>query len=840
MNNSSGKKWILSSCLILVFAAALQSTNKQIGGGDTWIALACGQYHLNANPPAPAERTHQMQILDLLGIHISYEDPFGPQVSPVQSASFKERRWINQNWLSHIIFYKMAVLFGENSLVLLKFGMVLLISVILFRTATILGAHPVIAAPITAFGLLQARSFIDIRPHVLAAIMIALMFLLLAQSRAGKESRLFLMIPVMIFWPNLHGSFIYGVFIFILTGFTAIIMTSVAPRFPSIFRPYPSSLIKKYLLFLLLGLALPCLFSPYGIHNLSHPFSLVRGSEGEVYRSITEWKPLLSGSGFGNTRPALFFLSFTICVIIVRLGCLFSNRDDSEKSDDGEQFSERYGNVTIDPVHFLYFLLTMALVLKSRRFVFLSGIVLAPLVSMWLQDSLKMIGSFLSSHYVGFNRWRREQKSEITTFLGLNVLCAAIFFLILFGTSSYHLYFNPLITNPDLSVFAEMIKLDQQPRQAVDFLKKNKVRGLLFNEWTEGGFIIHKQDHNHADGSPYCRVFIDGRSQAAYPVQHLLNWERLRVPFPASKDFLRQEMFDFAHKYDIQPSDPAFYEKLIAIVDRSPKTFTQVNLYSQGDPKLFWKLNNYKLKKLLKKVGLDPNEPGSIKHLVDRCKRDQSLLLSLTPLFPGNPDLYAHVLEFWGISAVLIRTKHSVEVFSLLLASSDWQLFFLDGEHALFLSRLDQRNQALTKRNPEELYYPDDFSRIFCTGYRLCSSPRLDKQVAGLRKLLSLKHRYIPLLHTTILEIGLRLKLPETIIAYFSEQRLIYTARVKQKIPGSYIRDLSALASSCTALTLMMYRLNRHEEHAAFHQEAVHYGKVKKKYEQKKRGTIFW
>jgi hypothetical protein len=43
-----GKKrfWLEVACIALVIAASLHSASSLIGGGDTWVAMACGRYSL--------------------------------------------------------------------------------------------------------------------------------------------------------------------------------------------------------------------------------------------------------------------------------------------------------------------------------------------------------------------------------------------------------------------------------------------------------------------------------------------------------------------------------------------------------------------------------------------------------------------------------------------------------------------------------------------------------------------------------------------------------------------------------------------------------------------------
>jgi len=102
-------KWllILGWAAMLLFAG--HSMTHMVGAGDTWVAMACGRHFYNhgvdtvepfsanshkAGPteeeiktwPAPARRIAETVGLDT----VKYWHPTG---------------WVNQNWLTHVIFY---------------------------------------------------------------------------------------------------------------------------------------------------------------------------------------------------------------------------------------------------------------------------------------------------------------------------------------------------------------------------------------------------------------------------------------------------------------------------------------------------------------------------------------------------------------------------------------------------------------------------------------------------------------------------------------------------------------------------------------------------------------
>ena len=56
----------------------------------------------------------------------------------------------------------------------------------------------------------------------------------------------------------------------------------------------------------------------------------------------------------------------------------------------------------------------------------------------------------------------------------------------------------------------------QKPFYACKFIKDNKLKGNMFNAWTEGGFIAFGQEPDPNTGRTPLQLFMDGRAQAAY------------------------------------------------------------------------------------------------------------------------------------------------------------------------------------------------------------------------------------------------------------------------------------------------------------------------------------
>ena len=94
---------------------------------------------------------------------------------------------------------------------------------------------------------------------------------------------------------------------------------------------------------------------------------------------------------------------------------------------------------------------------------------------------------------------------------------AVIYFGTWWGLKFKRIYLDPWPGDQKLtSVFMRMTASDAKPFYAGKFMKLNKLKGKMFNYWTEGGFIAWAQEPDPNTGYTPLQLFMDGRAQAAY------------------------------------------------------------------------------------------------------------------------------------------------------------------------------------------------------------------------------------------------------------------------------------------------------------------------------------
>jgi hypothetical protein len=92
-----------------------------------------------------------------------------------------------------------------------------------------------------------------------------------------------------------------------------------------------------------------------------------------------------------------------------------------------------------------------------------------------------------------------------------------MYFGVWWGLKFKRIYLDAWPRDPKLtSMFMRMTDSGQKPFYATKFIKDNKLKGKMFNYWTEGGFIAFGQEPDPNTGKTPLQLFMDGRAQAAY------------------------------------------------------------------------------------------------------------------------------------------------------------------------------------------------------------------------------------------------------------------------------------------------------------------------------------
>ena len=213
-NAFKGLPMIVFWAAMIVFAA--HACTHMVAAGDTWVAMACGRHFVNhgvdtvepfsANSHKAGPTDEQLQ---------KFPEWLRPTVKKIHPTG-----WINQNWLTHVIFYRLASTLGSegeynyNALVYWKFTVTIIAVFCTYYIGRLLGVSPPLAAAAACFAILIGRSFIDIRPAVFSNAIVPLYLLILLLATYRDHRYIWLIVPLIVFWCNVHGGYIYAFIVF--------------------------------------------------------------------------------------------------------------------------------------------------------------------------------------------------------------------------------------------------------------------------------------------------------------------------------------------------------------------------------------------------------------------------------------------------------------------------------------------------------------------------------------------------------------------------------------------------------------------------------------------------
>ena len=315
----SGWPMILGWLAMVIFA--LHSSTHMVGAGDTWVAMASGRHFINhgvntvepfsANSHKAGPTKEEIKtwpnwaqwIADKVGMRaVKYWHPTG---------------WVNQNWLTHVIFYWLTHLspfadaktFSFNTLVYWKFAIYIITVICVYYTGRLLGVNPALSAVFACFAMFTGRSFLDIRPAGFSNLLVAVFLLILVLATYRSILYIWLIVPLAVFWCNVHGGYVYA-FIMLVPFVVLNLLTSISKgRFVSIgLKGVYHTIAAGFV-----ALVAVIIFNPFHLTNLTHTFVISFSKHAEMWRTVNEWHPAFAwqnpvGTGF----PFLVLLILSI------------------------------------------------------------------------------------------------------------------------------------------------------------------------------------------------------------------------------------------------------------------------------------------------------------------------------------------------------------------------------------------------------------------------------------------------------------------------------------------------------------------------------------------------
>ncbi len=412
---------LMSLLSFLVITFALLMAVEKVHNNDIWWHLKTGQWILETGK-------------------IPQTDPF--------TFTTPDAAWAPHYWFSDVLFAAIFGIGGFDGLILFKALIIGAAFFITFRLMLRQNVNPLLAVVMVLLAVFIGHFRFLLRPHVFMFFLSAAFFWVLSFGGGQRNLKLLWLLPLMLLWVNLHGSFFLGL---VLTG-CLLIEELLAAGYRRIQKKDANT---KWPTFSMLVFVLLCgitFLNPFGIDLLQWivaDFALKNVADTfqvEEHMALT-W-------GMHPLFWTLMFATAISFVLAFRRARLF---------------------------HLLVFAATSYLAIQGVRFVALAAILQAPILGYNLQAILDRIPG---------KKWRSRR--------GLQA-ALAILLLAVGGT----LIFKRSFADYTVHRFGLGINETRFPEAAVHFLRELDPQGNIYNSWPIGGYLLWKQ--------PERKIFLDGR-----------------------------------------------------------------------------------------------------------------------------------------------------------------------------------------------------------------------------------------------------------------------------------------------------------------------------------------
>ncbi len=385
--------------------------------------------------------------------------------------------WVAHEWLSEVIMATIHRYLGLTGIVVFFAAAIAAVYLLLFDRLRADNRN--IFLTIGLVGLVVASSTLHwlARPHILSLIFIVVFHRVLDLYQYRHKNYLYFLPLLMLAWVNLHGGYIVGlILVGIYLGGNLVGVPFLANSERSVLKG------NAFALFLTLaGCLLTSLVNPYGYEILLFPLRLV--SEKFIMDYIIEfWSP-----NFHGWLPFRYLLYLTIAI-----------------------FALSKSKLDITELALILFFTHMSL--YSARYIPLFALLVSPILirhgAPLLDKTKGRFAQLVKQKSAAMASMSSSSKGYVWIIAGVLFVFAAI------RNGKIHYEFDPNIT----------------AAEAVEFLKRENLKGNMFNNDTFGDYLIYA-------AWPQYRVFVDGRSDM-YGSSIMKEYDKVMRPTSEWKDVL--------------------------------------------------------------------------------------------------------------------------------------------------------------------------------------------------------------------------------------------------------------------------------------------------------------
>jgi len=385
------------------------------------------------------------------------------------SFTFSNFPWIDHEWLTDILIYKLYSFF-DYKITLLFFLILVSLAFLIFLERRFFWYY----FGISLLGLFACSGFLGVRPQLITILFIAVLWKEIREFLDSEKNLIYFCPLLFLFWVNLHGGFSAGIFLLFLVLILELLKKSSFFK-KIIFRCFSLQKIKeqslpkiKTFFFLSLFSFLATLINPYGLRI----YEEVWRSAGDYFLTfhIAEWLPLFFGS-FSLSLILFIALFLSLCFLF-------------------------YKKIDLTYLIVLFVFLFFALFHQRHFFIFVIlslPIFVELLFYFWKEINFAL---FEQQTIANFHFKEEKEKRLFKWFYNRkqlkNMIIVLFFLLLLFD-------FYPFLKG---AIKKEKL-LDYPSEKAISYLATLPLSENLLNEYDWGGYLIWKL--------PQRKLFIDGR-----------------------------------------------------------------------------------------------------------------------------------------------------------------------------------------------------------------------------------------------------------------------------------------------------------------------------------------
>ncbi len=365
--------------------------------------------------------------------------------------------WTAHEWLSEVIMALLHGSFGLTGVVVFFTIFISLVYFVLFKVIRTSGGNILAATAVTALVIVSSNFHWLARPHIFSFLLVVVWYYLLDLYQYRATNRLYLLPLLMLLWVNLHGGFILG---FVLTGIY--LVGNLLGAFGSDEGERGRCRERaRGLALISFACLVAALANPITYHILLFPFDMA--SDKVLMDSVSEFR----SPDFHRFMFFKYLLYMMIAIFAV-------------------------SRTPLKPIEVFLVLFFLHMSLYSVRHVTIFAIIVAPIV-------VRQLDLLLERRDGRFSRFLKKRSERF----------AAIDASVRGGVWPAVAVAAALVFVPAAGVEYGFGK-DRKPVAAVEFLKREKIPGNVFNNDEFGDYIIYT-------AWPDYKVFFDGRSDMYGP-----------------------------------------------------------------------------------------------------------------------------------------------------------------------------------------------------------------------------------------------------------------------------------------------------------------------------------